>query len=264
MLPDSAFLDLMHCDLGLTHLTLHCKVWTDAAPIDLPFRLTHLVLGGSYFPLRFIDALFESLHETLVDLVLTLRTQQSPTLRRLIADRVATCTHLITLSDSTRGSQDLLDLLLPELLLSLEVLNVSFGDKNRIHELARRFSLANLPRLRYLRFMYLSLNNIRGSAEGNQMLRYCRISGVQVLFGFELDYLREEVCSLWTVRCVCCWSCLCTAFTGGDRCSQDLLLNYGEEELGGRAVAGGMLGESGGARNAPLRRLSRNFCACAV
>lgn len=185
---------------GLIHLTLHCKVWIDAAPINLPFQLTRLVLGGSYFPLRFVHALFESSRETLVNLSLTMQTQQSPTLRPLIADRIATCSRLITLSNWTRSIQDTLELLLSNLPPSLEVLNTSFGEKNRIHEFARRLERASLPRLRGLRFMYLVLRDLKRTMEGKRMLRACRDTGVQVEFGFQLEYLREEGRSPRTIR----------------------------------------------------------------
>lgn len=177
---------------GVTHLTFHTKILCDATPLQIPFQLTRLVLGGSYFPLAFTKALFAASVDSLVDLVLTLQQTHSPALREEINRGVGTLQNLRTLSDWCRTSAEFIDLC-PYLPASLETINTCWPDKHRLTSLARAFDLNALPKLTNLRLTYLTRDEVTGAADGLKLLKTCERRGVEVTFGFEKDYLREEV-----------------------------------------------------------------------
>ncbi|GAA5952714.1 hypothetical protein JCM21900_000413 [Sporobolomyces salmonicolor] len=176
---------------GLKKLIMHCKILCDATPLAIPFSLTHLTFGGSYFPLALTRAFFTTSSPTLRHLVLTLQTHHSPALRDLLLNCVSTLTSLESLTDWCRTSEDFLQLL-PNLPASLVALNTCFPDRHRLNSLSRSLILPALPQLAVCRFMYLKVEDFTASPEGNALLASLAERGVVVEFGFERKDLREE------------------------------------------------------------------------
>ncbi|KAI5478510.1 developmentally regulated GTP-binding protein 2 [Pseudohyphozyma bogoriensis] len=175
----------------LTHLTLHTKILCDPVPSVVPFQLTRLVLGGSYFPLAFIKALFTASAESLTDLAMTLQANHSLDLRSTINQAVGTLNQLTTLSDWCRSSQEFIDLV-PYLPTTLKTINTCFPDRHRLLSLEKAFDVNRLPRLESFRFMYLSKDDVRSSADGARFRAALETRGVMVTCGFEKGYMREE------------------------------------------------------------------------
>lgn len=131
---------------GLTHLTLHCKVYCDPTPISLPFRLQRLVIAGQYHPLALVHSIFAASSTTLVDLVTNLLAGQSLEERELIYRSIASLQRLQRLSDFGRNSDETMALL-PHLPTSLEEFNTCLPDKHRVIQLANDLNLNRLPHM---------------------------------------------------------------------------------------------------------------------
>lgn len=116
---------------GVTHLTLHCKIYCDPVPIVLPFQLRRLVIAGTYHPLALIHALFATSSTTLVDLVTNLLQGQSMEERELLYRSIGSLQRLQRLSDFGRNSDETMALL-PHLPASLEEFNTCLPDRHRV------------------------------------------------------------------------------------------------------------------------------------
>lgn len=199
-LPDLKRL-VLHCKMSIdcmkhetSHLTdfLCFRSLCDPMPLLIPFHLTHLTLGGSYFPLALTRALFSASHSTLKHLVLTFQTQHSLDLRDLILSCLNSLPALESLTDWCRPSADFF-LLLPNLPPSLVTLNTCFSDTIQIPTVTRALSLVTLPNLKTFRFLYFSKADLETNNVGIQLLAWFRGKGVTVEYGFERRDLREEV-----------------------------------------------------------------------
>ncbi|KAM0751528.1 hypothetical protein T439DRAFT_324710 [Meredithblackwellia eburnea MCA 4105] len=176
---------------SITDLTLHCKVLCDATPIFIHFHLSRLVLGGSYFPLAFSKALLAASVESLNELTMTMQQAHSPTLREDLNREIGTLVNLRVFSDWCRTSQEFIDLC-PFLPASLETVNTCWPDRHRLTSFVRAFDLASFPRLTDLRWTYLTPEEVAGTADGAKLLSMCAQREINVAYGFEKDYLREE------------------------------------------------------------------------
>ncbi|GAA6000717.1 hypothetical protein JCM10207_004622 [Rhodosporidiobolus poonsookiae] len=201
---------------GLKHLTLHCKmsafplqassrpslaIQSLTSPFDslcapappaLPFRLEHLTLGGSYFPIALAQSLLTTSSGTLRHLALTLQTHHSESLRDEILRHLPTLIALESLTDWTRSPEDTATRLLPALPRSLRVFETGFDDKIRIPAFIRSLLLPAVPNLEILRFMYLAETDFSFTPEGSAFMAALKQRGIKVEFGFERKDLREE------------------------------------------------------------------------
>ena len=131
---------------GLTHLTIHCKIYCDPTPIALPFQLQRMVIAGQYHPLSLVHALFTGSSATLRDLVINLLQGQSMEERELIYRSIGSLQNLQRLSDFGRTSDETMALL-PHLPPSLQEFNTCLPDKHRVIQLANDLDLSRFPHM---------------------------------------------------------------------------------------------------------------------
>ncbi|GAA5959116.1 hypothetical protein JCM3765_006346 [Sporobolomyces pararoseus] len=176
---------------GLKELTLHCKILCDPMPLLIPFQLTRLTLGGSYFPLALVQALFTVSRPTLRHLVLSLQSDHSTPLRDQILCSLSSLDALETLADWTRPHSDI-SILLPNLPRSLEALETAFDDVSQISTLSRSLRHVAFPNLKRIRFIYLSIEDLLGNTEGRRLITEMSERRIKIEHGFERKDLREE------------------------------------------------------------------------
>ncbi|GAA5945221.1 hypothetical protein JCM10213_001488 [Rhodosporidiobolus nylandii] len=177
---------------GLKSLVLHCKIMCDPTPLAIPYHLTHLTLGGSYFPISLTQLLLAVSAPTLKSLVLTLQAHHSPHLRDEILRYIPSLVALEALTDWARPSEDTTSLLFPALPQGISTLQTGFNDKARIAQFVRSLVLPGLPNLRTIRCMYLTREDFAYSPDGQGFLAQCEERGIALEFGFERKDLREE------------------------------------------------------------------------
>ncbi|KAL8279316.1 hypothetical protein RQP46_008353 [Phenoliferia psychrophenolica] len=161
----------------------------------VPFKLERLVLGGSYFPIAFIQTLFATSTDSLQNLTITMRTMHSPSLDAELSRSIATLKNLRVISDWCRSGQDFVDLC-PYLPISLETINTCFPDRLKLGLLARAIVPGRLPKLKHLRLMYLTREDLVpsgvGSVDSGLIAKVCKQHGIELAFGFESASLRDE------------------------------------------------------------------------
>lgn len=116
----------------------------------------------------------------------------SPPLRAELNAAVSTLANLRTISDWTRSAPDFLELV-PYLPASVETINTCWPERNRLFTLAKALAPGRLQRLTNIRLMHIPRDAVVGNADGTQIVAACKNRNIELSFGFEKDYLREEV-----------------------------------------------------------------------